>query len=168
MILARDAGAAGGSIEDWDGERFRPVEEAAERVAAAVDAAGQDFVLTARADNFFHGVADLADTIARLQAYERAGAHVLYAPGLEDLGDIRAVVDAVGAPVNALLRPTGPTAAELARAGIARITVGGAFAFAAIGALVELAQELRDDGTAGYGRLGAIGAQAARSAFAAR
>jgi 2-methylisocitrate lyase-like PEP mutase family enzyme len=142
-----------------------PVDEAAERVAAAVVAAGADLVLTARADNFFHGTADLEDTIARLQAYERAGAHVLYAPGLERLDDIRAVVEAVRTPVNVLLRPAGPTVAELAEAGVARITVGGAFAFAALGTLVEMAQQLLDEGTVGDGRLSGVGMRAAKAAL---
>jgi 2-methylisocitrate lyase-like PEP mutase family enzyme len=134
-------------------------------VAAAVAAAGDEIVLTARADNLFHGVRDLDDTIERLRAFDRTGAHVLYAPGLDRLEDIRAVVERVSKPVNVLLRPGGPTVAELAGAGVARITVGGAFAFAALGALVEAAEELRDHGTTGYSRLSAIGLRAARQAF---
>jgi 2-methylisocitrate lyase-like PEP mutase family enzyme len=124
--------------------------------------------LTARADNFFHGVSDLADTIERMQAFDRAGAHVLYAPGLVRLEDIRTLVDAVSKPVNVLLLPGGPIVAELADAGAARITVGGTFAFAALGALVEAAEELRDRGTTDYGRLSAIGQRAAQRAFTER
>jgi 2-methylisocitrate lyase-like PEP mutase family enzyme len=165
IAAARDLGLAGASIEDWDGARFYPVDEAAARVAAAARAAGAELVLTARADNFFHGVTDLGDTIARLQAFEQAGAHVLYAPGLERLDEIRAVIAAVRAPVNVLLRPSGPTVAELAAAGAARITVGGAFAFAAFGTLAELAQTLLDDGTGGDGRLSAVGRRAAQAAL---
>lgn len=166
VSLARDAGLAGVSIEDWDGARFRSVEEAAARVAAAVAAAGEHLVVTARADNHVHRVDDLADTIARLQAYEAAGAHVVYAPGLARVEDIRTVVDAVGVPVNALLRAGGPSVPELAAAGAARVTVGGALAYAALGAVVEMAWELREGGTASYGRLSAVGAKAARAAFA--
>ena len=124
-------------------------------------------MLTARADNHFRGIHDLSDTVTRLKAYEEAGAHVLYAPWLADLKDIRAVVEAVDAPVNVLLRPAGPTVAELASAGVARITVGGSLAFAAIGALVDLARELRDQGTAGFGSLSTTGSRAAAAAFRA-
>jgi 2-methylisocitrate lyase-like PEP mutase family enzyme len=162
---AVDAGLAGCSIEDWDGERFYPVEVATARVIAAVTAAGDDIVLTARADNYFHGVQDLDDTIARLRAFEAAGAHVLYAPGLDRMDDIRTVIEAVSHPVNVLMRPNGPTVTELAAAGVARITVGGSFAFAALGALTEAAKELRDEGTTGYSCLSAIGQRAASHAF---
>jgi 2-methylisocitrate lyase-like PEP mutase family enzyme len=107
-------------------------------------------VLTARAENFIRGRPDLADTIARLQAYQEAGADVLYAPGLTALDDIRSVVTSVDRPVNVLALPNGPTVAELAEAGVRRISVGGAFAFAAYGAMIEAATELRDQGTYGY------------------
>lgn len=162
---ALDAGLAGCSIEDWDGERFYSIDVAAARVAAAAAAAGDDIVLTARADNHVHGVHDLADTIARLQAFEAAGAHVLYAPGLEHIGEIEQIVEAVTRPVNVLLRANGPTVAELAAAGVARVTVGGAFAYAALGALAEAAIELRDAGTSGYARLSALGQRVAAAAF---
>lgn len=164
---AIDAGLAGCSIEDWDGERLYPVDAAAARIEAAVAAAGTDIVLTARADNYFHGVQELDDTIVRLQAFEAAGAHVLYAPGPDRIADIRAIVTSVSRPVNVLLRPNGPTVAELAIAGVARITVGGSFAFAALGALTEAATELQNDGTTSYARLSAIGQKAAMRAFAA-
>ena len=121
---AVNAGLAGCSIEDWDGEHFYRTHVAAARVEAAVAAAGDEIVLTARADNHVHGVHDLADTIERLQAFETAGAHVLYAPGLDDIGEIEKVVAAVARPVNVLLRPAGPTVSELAGAGVARVTVG--------------------------------------------
>lgn len=163
---ARALGVAGASIEDWDGTRFRGVAEATERVSTAIEACGDAVVLTARADNYFHGVEDLADTIARLQSFADAGAHVVYAPGLRRVEDVRAVVASVGVPVNALLVPGGPTVAELAEAGVARITVGGSFAFSALGALAELATQLRDHGTLD-GRLAALGKQAARDAFPA-
>ena len=162
---AVSAGLAGCSIEDWDGERCYPTDAAASRVRAAAIAAGDDVVLTARADNHVHGVHDLGDTIARLQAFEAAGAHVLYAPGLESIDDIATVVEAVTRPVNVLLRPDGPSVAELAGVGAARITVGGAFAFAALGALAEAAIELRDQGTTGYARLSRLGQRAAADAF---
>jgi 2-methylisocitrate lyase-like PEP mutase family enzyme len=163
--LAAAAGLAGGSIEDWNGEAFYDVETATARVAAAVEAAGDEIVVTARADNRFHGVDDLDDTIARLRAFERAGAHVLYAPGWDRIEDIRRLVDSVSKPVNVLMRPNGPSVPELAAAGVARVTVGGSFAFAALGALVEAAQELRDQGTTGYTRLSAIGQDAAERSF---
>jgi 2-methylisocitrate lyase-like PEP mutase family enzyme len=157
---AVDIGLAGCSIEDWDGERFYPLDVASARISAAVAAAGDEIVLTARADNYFHEHRDLADTIARLQAFETAGAHVLYAPGLDQIDDIRAVVAAVSRPLNVLMRPNGPTVPELAEAGVARITVGGSFAYAAYGALVEAAEELRGAGTTSYARLSKIGQQA--------
>jgi 2-methylisocitrate lyase-like PEP mutase family enzyme len=162
---AVDAGLAGCSIEDWHGDRVYALDEATARLEAAAAAAGDDIVLTARADNYFRGVQDLEDTIARLQAFETAGAHVLYAPGLEDIDDIRSVIAAVSHPVNVLMRPNGPTVSELAAAGVARITVGGSFAFAALGALVEAATELRETGSTGYARLSAIGQRAATQAF---
>ena len=91
-------------------------------------------MLTARAENYLHGRPDLADTIARLQAYQEAGADVLYAPGLTSLADIRAVVSSVDRPVNVLAVPGGPSVPKLAAAGVRRVSVGGAFAFAALGA----------------------------------
>ena len=163
--LAIGAGLAGGSIEDWDGERIYPADVATARVQAAADAAADELVITARAENHVHGIDDLADTIARLQSFEAAGAHVLYAPGLDRIDQVRAVVGAVSRPVNVLMRSGGPTVAELAAVGVARITVGGAFAYAALGALVEAATELQGAGTTSYARLSAIGQQAAARAF---
>jgi 2-methylisocitrate lyase-like PEP mutase family enzyme len=121
-------------------------------VAAAAEAATGParLVLTARAENHLYGRPDLADTIARLQAYQEAGADVLYAPGLTRLADVREVVRSVDRPVNVLALPGAPTVAELAEAGVSRISVGGALAYAALGALVEAATELRDQGTYGY------------------
>lgn len=162
---AAEAGLAGCSIEDWHGDRVYPRDQAAARIEAAVAAAGGGFVLTARADNHFHGVRDLQDTIARLQAYEAAGAHVLYAPGPDRIDDIERIVAAVSRPVNVLLRPGGPSVAELAAVGVARITVGGAFAFAALGALVEAATEVRDRGTCNFSRLSKLGQAVAADAF---
>jgi 2-methylisocitrate lyase-like PEP mutase family enzyme len=166
--LAIDAGLAGCSIEDFTGDKddpIYPLEIAAERVAAAAGAAAKDLVLTARAENYLHGRKDLDDTIARLKAYEDAGAHVLYAPGLRDAEDIRRVVDAVERPVNVLVMPGLPSVAELAELNVSRVSVGGAFAFAALGATVQVAQELREQGTYGYSELAAAGVRAAREAF---
>ena len=122
-------------------------------------------VLTARAENYIHGRPDLPDTIARLQAYQAAGADVLFAPGMRDLEEINAVVQATDRPVNVLALPGGPPAAELAAVGVSRISVGGAFAFAALGSLVQAAQELSTEGTYGFWELARIGSKAAREAF---
>ena len=168
--LAIGAGLAGCSIEDYDGERIYPLDVAAERVAAAARAAHggpAGLVLTARAENHIHGRDDLADTIARLQAFQEAGADVLYAPGLTSLGDIRAVVSAVDRPLNVLALPGMAPVGELAAAGVARISVGGAFAFAALGAVVQAARELREEGTYGFWDRARPGADAARAAFEA-
>jgi 2-methylisocitrate lyase-like PEP mutase family enzyme len=122
-------------------------------------------VLTARSENYLHGRQDLADTIARLQAYEEAGADVLYAPGLATAADIEAVVSAVGRPVNVLARPGVPPIRQLAELGVSRVSVGGAFAFVGIGAVVEAARELREQGTYGYASRAGEGVRAARDAF---
>jgi 2-methylisocitrate lyase-like PEP mutase family enzyme len=169
VAMAIDAGLAGCSIEDWDGSAILAPALAAERVAAAAAAAHAGpvhLVLTARAENHVRGRDDLDDTIARLQAFERAGADVLYPTGLTALEDIRRVVDAVGAPVNVLVRPDSPNVAQLADAGVARISVGGAFAFAALGALADAAEEFRERGTHSFLDGAARGAAAARDAFA--
>jgi 2-methylisocitrate lyase-like PEP mutase family enzyme len=144
------AGAVGGSIEDWEpAGTLLSLEHAAERVAAAVEAARAldfPFVLTARAENHIRGNPDLDDTIARLQAYEAAGADCLYAPGLRTVDEIRAVCAAVGRPVNVLARPQ-LTAAEIFGAGAQRISVGGGLTWAAIAAFAEAAEEMRDRGS---------------------
>jgi 2-methylisocitrate lyase-like PEP mutase family enzyme len=143
-----EAGAVGGSIEDYDGGEIYPLEVAVERVTAAVGAArGLDFefTLTARAENHIRGNPDLEDTIARLQAYERAGADVLYAPGLRNGEQIRAVCDAVSKPVNVLAH-RGLTMSEIVEAGGRRISVGGALTWVAVGALVAAAEQIRDHG----------------------
>jgi 2-methylisocitrate lyase-like PEP mutase family enzyme len=168
--LAIEAGLAGCSIEDYtrdDGQPVYGISEAAERVAAAAEVArAGSFVLTARAENYLHGRPDLADTIARLQAYQQAGADVLYAPGLTSIDDIRQVLREVDRPVNVLAMPGVPPAADLAAAGVARISVGGAFAYAALGALVTAATELRDQGSYGFRAGTAAGRDAALRAFA--
>ncbi|MGI8559531.1 MAG: isocitrate lyase/PEP mutase family protein [Solirubrobacteraceae bacterium] len=169
--LAVAAGLAGCSVEDFSGRPDEPIYEvafAAERIAAAVQAAhaGQvHLVLTARAENFVHGRPDLDDTIARLQAYEAAGADVLFAPGVQELEDIRRIVSAVDRPVNVLAGAKVPPVAELAKVGVRRVSVGGAFAFAAIGSTVEAARELLDTGTYRFAERARAGARAARSAF---
>jgi 2-methylisocitrate lyase-like PEP mutase family enzyme len=144
-----EAGAVGGSIEDYDpsGELY-PREHAAERVAAASEAARRlsfPFTLTARAENHIRGNPDLDDTIARLQAYERAGADVVYAPGLRDGAEIRAVAEATSRPLNVLARP-GLSMAEIVEAGGQRVSVGGALTWVAVAAMVKAAEKMRDAG----------------------
>jgi 2-methylisocitrate lyase-like PEP mutase family enzyme len=169
--LAIEAGLAGCSVEDYSTEDHAPIyglAVASERVAAAAEAAHAGpvhLVLTARAENYLHGRADLDDTIERLRAYERAGADVLYAPGLTDLQDIRRVVESVGLPVNVLALAGAPPVQELAAVGVKRISVGGAFAFAALGEVVAAARELREQGTYRFWESANVGARAARSAF---
>jgi 2-methylisocitrate lyase-like PEP mutase family enzyme len=147
-----DAGAAGGSIEDWDAdEGIYALDHAVERVAAAVEAAraaGFPFTFTARAENHIRGNPDLDDTIARLQAFERAGADVLYAPGLRDADEVRAVCEAVSKPVNVLAHG-GLTLKAIAAAGGRRISVGGQLAWVAYGAAAAAAIEMRDSGEFG-------------------
>ena len=148
IARAADAGAVGGSIEDWDPDRgIYPLEEAAQRVGAAAEAArglGFPFVLTGRAENHIRGNPDLDDTIARLRAYEEAGADVLYAPGLGTAEEVRAVCEAVSRPVNVLAHP-GLTIDAIVAAGAQRISVGGSLAFVAYGAMAAAAQQLLDD-----------------------
>jgi 2-methylisocitrate lyase-like PEP mutase family enzyme len=169
--LAMEAGLAGCSVEDFTGEQLDPIYDAglaAARVEAAAEAAHRGpgrLVLTARAENHLHDRHDLADTIGRLQAYQEAGADVLYAPGLTRLEDIRRVVASVDRPVNVLARPGVPAVSELAAVGVRRVSVGGGFAFAALGAVVEAARELREDGTYTYWERAVLGARGAASAF---
>ncbi len=166
--LAIGAGLAGCSIEDYSGRELYPAELARDRVAAAAETAHAGdvhLVLTARAENHIRGNPDLDDTIARLQSYQEAGADVLYAPGLSDLDDIRRVVSSVDRPVNVLALPNAPTVAELAGAGVKRISVGGAFMYVAFGALAEAARELLEQGTYGFWTTAGAGAGVARNAF---
>ncbi len=170
--LALEAGLAGASIEDYTrrDQKIYEIDFASERIAAAAEAAHggpRRLVLTGRAENHLYGITDLADTITRLQAYQEAGADVLYAPGLSRLEEISQVVKSVDRPVNVLGRPGAPSVAELAAVGVRRVSVGGAFAYAALGAAVEAARELLDEGTYGYFERAGIGLQAARTAFAA-
>ena len=163
--LLAGAGAAGFSVEDWDPATgtIDPVEVAVARVAVAAHAAGS-LVLTARAENHIHGIDDLGDTIARLVAYSDAGAGVVYAPGLTRIDQIAAVVEAVGIPVNVLALPNGPSVAELAAAGVRRVSTGGALARASYGALLAGARELLAEGTSRYSAAGAP-SEALRTAF---
>jgi 2-methylisocitrate lyase-like PEP mutase family enzyme len=156
VSVLREAGAAGCSIEDYDPVtgRIDDIATAVARVGEAAEAAhaGDPMVLTARAENHLYGAGDLADTIDRLRAYRDAGADVVYAPGLVDAGDIRAVVDAVDVPVNVLALPPGPTVAELAGLGVRRVSTGGALASVAYAAMLDAATELVSPGTAASGR----------------
>ncbi len=169
--LAAEAGLAGCSVEDYSGPESDTIYDpgpAAERVAAAAEAAHAapgGFVLTARAENHVHGRDDLADTIARLQSYQEAGADVLFAPGVRELSDIRELVGSVDLPVNVLVLPGMPSVSELREAGVSRISVGGAFAYAALGAAAAAGRELLEEGTYGYWETAANGAKAARGAF---
>jgi 2-methylisocitrate lyase-like PEP mutase family enzyme len=171
--LAIGTGLAGGSIEDFTGDRSDPiydVDEAAERVAAAAEVAhsgGLRYVLTARCENYLHGRTDLADTIARLQRYQEAGADVLYAPGVIALDEVRQLVAEVDRPVNVLPLPGCPVVSELAEVGVARISIGGAFAYAALGAVVEAARELQEKGTYDFWERSMVGGGAVRQAFKA-
>jgi len=169
--LALDAGLAGCSIEDWNPreQRLYDVDDAAERVAAAAAAAhagDAQLVLTARAENYLRGNPDVNDTIARLQAYQAAGADVLYAPALDHHEELREMLAKVERPVNVLARRGTPSVAALAEMGVKRISVGGGFAFAAYGAAVQTARELMSDGTYRFTDLSSVGARAARAAFA--
>ncbi len=155
--LAADAGLVGGSVEDSTGREedpVRPLGEAVERVAAAVEAARAldfPFTVTARAENFFQGRPDLDDTIRRLQAYEAAGADVLYAPALPDADAVRAVCSAVGRPVNVLMGGAlDLSVADLGALGVRRISTGSALSRAALGAFVRAAREIAGQGTFGF------------------
>jgi 2-methylisocitrate lyase-like PEP mutase family enzyme len=167
---AVEMGLAGCSIEDYSAgadPEIHDVGLAAERIAAAAEAAkeGRGLVLTARAENFIRGNPDLRDTIERLQAYQEAGAEVLYAPGLVELADIRSVVSSVDRPVNVLLMPGMAPVAELAEAGVARISVGGTFSMVAFGALARAARELKEQGTYGFFELAREGRELTTRAF---
>jgi len=151
--LAAGIGLVGGSIEDASGNPDNPIfefEQAVDRVRAACEAArGLPFTLTARAENYLYERPDLDDTIRRLQAFEAAGADVLYAPGLPSLDAIRVVCEAVGKPVNVVMGLSGATYSleELQAVGVKRISVGGALARAALGAFMRAAKEVKEHGT---------------------
>jgi 2-methylisocitrate lyase-like PEP mutase family enzyme len=152
--LAAEAGVVGGSIEDATGDPQQPIYEfdvAVARVRAAARVAHSlptPFLLTARAENFLHGRRDMDDTIRRLRAFETAGADVLYAPGLRDVASIRTVTAAVGKPLNVVMSAADPsiTVAQLAEAGVKRISVGGALSRLALAAFLRGAREMKEEG----------------------
>ncbi len=156
--LAAEAGLVGGSIEDATGDKNKPLYDighATERVEAAAQAARAlpfSFTLTARSENFLRGNPDLEDTIKRLQAFERAGADVLFAPGLPDLASVRAVCAAVSKPVNFMVGIRGKSfsVAELEAAGVRRISLATSLYHAAMSNLLEAAREVQEKGTFGY------------------
>ncbi len=156
--LAGEAGLVGGSIEDASGDEGAPIYDfahAVERIHAAVEAARRlpsPFMLTARAENFIHGRADLDDTVKRLQAFERAGADVLFAPCLPDLGAVRTVCAALKKPVNFMVGVPGASfsVAELTAAGVKRISLSTTLYRAAMTGLLAAAQEVKQSGTFGY------------------
>jgi 2-methylisocitrate lyase-like PEP mutase family enzyme len=149
IAAAAEAGAVGGSIEDYDpAGHIYSLEHALERIVAAREAASAldfSFVLTARAENHIRGNPDLDDTITRLGAYERAGADVLYAPGLASVEQIRTVCESITKPLNVLARP-GLSMAEIVGAGGRRISVGGGLTWVAVSAMVTAAERMRDEG----------------------
>jgi 2-methylisocitrate lyase-like PEP mutase family enzyme len=149
IARAAEAGAVGGSIEDFDpATGLYERELAAERVAAAVERARAlpfEFTVTARAENQIRGNPDLDDTIARLQAYEAAGADVLYAPGLRTVDEIRAVSEAISRPLNVLARPKLTMAAIVAAGGM-RVSLGGSLTWVAVAAMTSVAERIRDEG----------------------
>jgi 2-methylisocitrate lyase-like PEP mutase family enzyme len=153
--LAAEAGAVGGSIEDATGERQTPIYDfalAVERVHAAVEVTRSlpiPFMLTARAENFLYGRTDLDETIRRLQAFEAAGADVLYAPGIHDLATIKTVVSALRKPFNLVMGFADPTLTvnELSAAGVKRISVGGALSRYALAAFLRCAREMKEQGS---------------------
>jgi 2-methylisocitrate lyase-like PEP mutase family enzyme len=155
---AAAVGLVGGSIEDTTADPARPIHDfnlAVERVIAAVEAARAlpfPFTLTARAENFQFSRPDLDDTIARLIAFETAGADVLYAPALPDISAIRKVCASVSRPVNVVVGLAGPkfSVAELAEAGVKRISLGATLARAALGGFVRAAREIAENGTFGF------------------
>ncbi len=167
--LMAGTGVAGGSVEDYarDAGELYDRGLARERVAAAAEAAHRDgarLVLTGRAEGLLHG-GELGEVIERLQAYQEVGADVLFAPGVRTAADIRAVVTSVDRPVNVLVFASSPPLAELAGLGVARVSVGGSFAWAAYGALVAAATELRDSGTYSYAERSAAARPAVQAAL---
>jgi len=153
IFQALSADLAGASIEDFGDGAIYPRELAVDRIRAAVEAnqsSESPLMLTARAENFIRGNPDLADSIERLQAYQEAGADVLYAPGLTSIDDIRSLVAAVDRPLNILLMPGGPTIPELFEAGATRVSTGSAISMAAQSAIIEAARELQGPGTQNF------------------
>ena len=148
---AAEVGIVGGSIEDWSGERIYDFNHAVERVAAGVEMARSlpvPFTFVGRAENLIRGRVDLDDTIKRLQAFEKAGADVLYAPGLRDLATMKLVASSVGKPINVVMSAADPalTAAEMEAVGVRRLSVGGALSRLALAAFMKGAREMKDKG----------------------
>jgi 2-methylisocitrate lyase-like PEP mutase family enzyme len=166
--LASDTGLAGLSIEDWSGTEIYERGLAVERVQAAAEAAhANNLVLTARAENLIHGIDDLADSIARAQAFQEAGADVIFVTGIRTIDQVRSVVTSVDVPVNFLATGGAPSVAELAEAGVARISIGGTLMYAAYAAVVAAVNELRNDGTYGYWDAAMAARETIRTAFGA-
>lgn len=168
--LATTTGLAGCSIEDWDPRRKESyaVGLATERVAAAAEAAHAGptrLVLTARADAAFHGEADLDDVIVRLRAFEAAGADVLYAPAISRIDEIARILDAITLPLNVIALPDAPSVEVLAAHGVARISVGSGFYWAAVGGLVAAAREVLDEGSYRFWQTASTGRQEGRRSF---
>jgi len=165
------AGLAGCSVEDFTRDEADPIYEfahAVDRVRAAAEAAHAGpvpLVLTARTEMYLHGQRDLAGVITRLQAYQEAGADVLFAPGVNDLDEIKQLVQSVDRPVSVLALPGTAPVAELGAIGVRRISVGSAFAYAALSAAVDAGRELLDHGTYGYWERSRAGSTAVRAAF---
>ncbi len=154
IVMAAEAGVVGGSIEDYTGDDGKPIYDfdlAVERVHAAVEAARSldfPFTLTARSENLFRGINDLEDTICRLQAYEKAGADVLYAPGLKTLNEVKLVIDSVNKPLNVLATQIpGITINELSDVGVKRVSIGGTLAWSAVSAIVLDGKEMLENGS---------------------
>lgn len=173
VTLAVQVGLAGCSVEDYTGREERPFYELAhakERIAAAAEAAHRGpvhLVLTARAENHLRGRDDIGDTIARLRAYQEAGADVLFAAGLTDRDDLYRLISSVDLPVSVIARQGSLSVAELSSLGASRISVGPAFVLTALGAMIEAAREFRDHGTYGYHGRAALGAEGVLEAFGA-
>ncbi|MGH8161254.1 MAG: isocitrate lyase/PEP mutase family protein [Gammaproteobacteria bacterium] len=174
LVRAAETGLVGASIEDFTGDAAHPIYDfnlAVERVQAAAEAVHAldfPFTLTARAENLLHGINDLDDSLRRLQAFEAAGADVLYAPGLRTLEQVRTVTAVLDKPVNVLAPMVGgATVGDLAAAGARRLSVGGALCRAAFGAMLRAAHELHDQG--GFSWLGemAVGDEMSRLVHAA-
>ncbi|MEY2419260.1 MAG: hypothetical protein QOG90_1940 [Actinomycetota bacterium] len=168
--LASETGLAGVSIEDWSGSAIYERGLAVERVRAAAEAAHngkRDLVLTARAENLIHGVDDLADSIARAQAFQEAGADVIFVTGLRTIEQVRAVITSVDRPVNVLVLAGCPTVPEIAQAGAARVSVGGSLMYAAYAAVIAALNELKATGTYDYWEAIVPARDAIRTAFGA-
>ncbi len=171
IAAALEQGLAGGSVEDFTRDDDDPIYDVAlatARVAAAAEVAHRGpvhFVLTARAENYLHGRPDLSDTITRLQAYQEAGADVLFAPRVVDPSELRSLLASVDRPVSVLVTPRAPSVPELAALGVSRISIGGALAAASYGYAVAALEELRDRGTAGYWDLANAAREHMQAAF---